>query len=138
MKIKQRGRPLKIMCRKTMVQTMKGKCKANLQRIKREISQDAKFACTTADIWTHNIRRVLGVTVHWVYYFLRQFSHHTHIQINFKNFIKKCLEHSNALSIDGKLLKLGVSVRKIILAKILAKAEKDPATKQGKFWDRFR
>ncbi|XP_046604998.1 uncharacterized protein LOC124297738 [Neodiprion virginianus] len=37
-----------------------------MTQIKRHIDERATVVCTTADVWSNNCRRFMGVTVHWI------------------------------------------------------------------------
>lgn len=66
MKIRIKVGPLKINIEKTLSKKLKISSTESLEKIKKEISENATDVCTTADIWTSKVRRLLGVTVHWV------------------------------------------------------------------------
>ena len=66
MKIKKNGKPLKHMSRRPLERRINDLFKGQMDNIRKELRQNAVYVCTTADIWTANSRRFLGVTAHWV------------------------------------------------------------------------
>lgn len=65
MNIRKDGKQLHHLSARTLLRRIEEAYKNKIKNIKDEIS-NAKYVCTTADIWSSHSRRFIGVTVHWV------------------------------------------------------------------------
>lgn len=61
-----RKKPLKVMSRFTLKNRIAEKFKKNITSLKKILSEEANYVCTTADIWSGRRRSFLGVTCHWI------------------------------------------------------------------------
>lgn len=57
--------PIQHMSRRSLVRRIKNNYLEHMQQIS-NVLENADYVCTTADIWSCNTGRFLGVTVHWV------------------------------------------------------------------------
>lgn len=65
MNIRKNGKQLHHLSARTLIRRIDVSYKNKMEKIKNKIS-NAKYVCTTADIWSSHSRRFIGVTVHWV------------------------------------------------------------------------
>lgn len=65
LEIKKGGKPLKIMSARTVARKIGTQFSNNMNNIRKNL-KSVEFICTTADVWTSNSRRFIGMTAHWV------------------------------------------------------------------------
>lgn len=58
--------PLKHMSRRTLVRRVDDLVKEKMDVIRSSMEKEAKYVCTTADVWSASTRSFLGATAHWV------------------------------------------------------------------------
>lgn len=57
---------LKHMSRRTLGKCIRSKHLQNMEEWRIIMKDSTDYICTTADVWSSNTRRFLGVTAHWV------------------------------------------------------------------------
>ena len=55
------------MSRRTLVRKLERIFQKDMNTIKKQLRKEAKYVCTTSDIWSCHKKSFFGVTAHWVF-----------------------------------------------------------------------
>ncbi|XP_077256457.1 uncharacterized protein LOC143894193 [Temnothorax americanus] len=66
LKVKARGKPITVLSRRSLGRRIKDLYESNTKSIKKILTEEAQYICTTADVWSSKKRSFLGVTAHWI------------------------------------------------------------------------